>query len=99
MRHEGVAHISALGKSRAEAEGEAQWGVPDYAPAVACTHMNCAARSHERPRSRYPAIRHPEGPRQPEHRTEFPAVPLSWSPWLVRPVTLRRHLSVVLPLS
>jgi len=29
----------------------------------------------------------------------FQAVPLSWSILLFRPVTLRRHLSVVLPLS
>src|SRR6516162_11673855 len=98
MRGEGVAPGGDLGKSPGEAEGEAQWGVPDCAPAIARTHMSCAARSHVRPRSRYPTIRHQEGPRQPEHRTEFPAVPLSWSPWPVRPVTLRRHLSVVLPL-
>ena len=29
----------------------------------------------------------------------IPAVPLSWSVMLFRPVTLRRHLSVVLPFS
>jgi hypothetical protein len=29
----------------------------------------------------------------------IPAVPLSWSTRLFRPVTLRRHLSVGLPLS
>ena len=29
----------------------------------------------------------------------IPAVPLSWSPRLVRPETLRRHLSVTLPLT
>src|SRR6185503_17774487 len=34
-----------------------------------------------------------------DRSTGILAVPLSWSLALVRPVTLRRHLSVVLPLS
>jgi hypothetical protein len=40
MRHEGVAHNIDRGKSRANAEREAQPVVPDCDPAAACIHMN-----------------------------------------------------------
>jgi len=40
MRQEGVPHNIDLGKSRANAEREAQLVVPDCDPAAACIHMN-----------------------------------------------------------
>src|SRR5690349_3058361 len=97
MSYEGVPHIIDLGKSQAVAETEAQLIEQDCDPAVACIPVNCPTRSHVRPR--------------PIHRDDFigneavragldsggPAV--LGPPGPVRPVTLRRHLSVALPLS
>src|SRR5215469_4801984 len=50
ISYEGVPRIIDLEESRAEAGGEAQLVELDCDPAVAPVHMNCATRSHVRPR-------------------------------------------------
>src|SRR6476660_691000 len=94
MSYEGP-HIIDLGTSHAEAESEAQLVEQNFAPAVPRPRVVRVARSHLRPRSTHQLI---SGPRQPRCGLNFvgPTV-LGSGP--VRPVTLRRHLSMVLPLS
>src|SRR6266436_2532166 len=73
------------GAQQQQAEGEQQ----DSDPAAALPHIVRVTRSHLRPR---PTRQSPPG-----LDSGGPAV--VGPPWPVRPVTLRRHLSVALPLS
>src|SRR4029077_19579554 len=76
LSYEGLAYIIDLGKSRAEAEGEAQLVEQDFDPAVA-PHTNCAAGSHVRPRSPLPSNSSAGGTEAVHASDWIPAVPPS----------------------
>src|SRR5258706_5802818 len=88
MSYKGVPQVIDLGKSQGEAKTEAQLVEQDCDPAAARPHI-VRARSHLRPRPR----------RQSPPGLDSGGPAVVGPPGPVRPVTLRRHLSVALPLS